>query len=387
MADWMPLPAKERKFALDVLRGISLLGIFVVNMLSFEFPYLYINPYDWFKAGDQTVAAWIQVFFQSSFYPVFSLLFGYGLMFQKQRAEKAGANFFRFAFRRLTVLLVFSLVHAFLIWSGDILAAYAVFGMILLPFLKLDGKVLIYAGAVLFFVPHLLSSLYLMVMALEFPNTSVLYADLKNVTDSLQVYGSGSYMDITKRRFLDWYHVYGPPGGWNAFFSIFPLMMAGAGICGENWLQDGRITMKKWLLFFFVCFASGLFCKLLPILAAANVPFMYIQQTIGGTLLSGAYIALVMLAVQLPHAKLFLNPVAKAGRMPLSIYIGQSVIGTMIFYAYGLGLYGKLSVTVGMGLTVLIYLIQMMLADMWLLRFRYGPLEWIWRILSYGKKP
>ncbi|APB38436.1 DUF418 domain-containing protein [Weizmannia coagulans] len=382
MAEWAPIREKRRNPAIDILRGFSLFGILMVNMLSFLSPYLYINPYDWFKAEDRAIVTWIEVFFQSSFYPIFAFLFGYGLMVQKQRAERAGVEVYQFLFRRLSVLLVLGLAHAWLIWPGDILAAYAVFGMMLLPFLKLGGKVLMFGGAALFFIPHLLISFYLMVMAIRSPDASLLYTDWRNATASLQVYANGSFIDITKRRWLDWYAVYGPSGTWHAFLSVFPLIMAGAGVCREGWLTKRRIPAKKWLLFFCCCFAFGLFCKLLPVIVAPILPFLYIRETIGGVILSGAYVALIELCVKHRLAD-FLRPVAMAGRMSLSNYISQSGLASLIFYAYGLGLYGKLSVSSGVLLVVLLFLMQVLVSDIWLHRFRYGPLEWGWRRLSY----
>ncbi|WP_018662419.1 DUF418 domain-containing protein [Heyndrickxia acidiproducens] len=381
MPEFQPVDDQERNPAVDVLRGISLLGIFVVNMLFYQSPYLYVDPYEWFQGGNRAAAEWIQVLCQSSFYPIFALLFGYGLMVLKERAAERGAAFSRYAQRRLLVLLFVGMVHAFLIWAGDILIPYAVFGLMLLPLLKWDGKILVYAGAVLYFMPHLLFALYLMVMAVKFPNTALIFADLISVQDSIRAYAEGSFAEISRQRWLDWKHVYGSARILPVFFAVFPLMAAGAGIRKEKWFENRNSSTITWVMAFVVCLAAGLSIKLLPVMAVPNQAFVYLQQTIGGAVLSGAYIALVMLVMRFRFARVLLKPLAKAGKMPLSIYIGQSLAGTFIFYAYGLGLYGKMAVVTGIWLAITIFLVQVLLAELWLMRFRRGPLEAVVRAL------
>ncbi|MBU0906352.1 MAG: DUF418 domain-containing protein, partial [Firmicutes bacterium] len=113
-----PTQLSERVVALDMMRGFSLLGIFIVNMLAFHTPFYYIDPYTWFTVpADRDAFQWIDIAIQGSVYPLFSMLFGYGLAIQFTKARERGVSFPKLALRRLLVLLGFGIVHAFFIWS------------------------------------------------------------------------------------------------------------------------------------------------------------------------------------------------------------------------------------------------------------------------------
>ena len=102
-----PVGEKERVISIDVMRGFALLGIFVVNMLFFHSPYIYINPYTWYQIpGDYETHKWIDIFVQGSVYPLFSMLFGYGLAMQFMKSQERGTSFSKLAVRRLSVLLI-----------------------------------------------------------------------------------------------------------------------------------------------------------------------------------------------------------------------------------------------------------------------------------------
>jgi uncharacterized protein len=136
-----PLQESNRILSLDRMRGFAMLGIFLVNMLSFHSPLLYIDPLKWWKDPlDQGFYVSIDIFVQASFYPLFSMLFGYGLVLLRERAQLKGISFIPIALRRLSLLLVIGLIHAFFIWHGDILFNYAFLGLIFLLFIRLSGR-------------------------------------------------------------------------------------------------------------------------------------------------------------------------------------------------------------------------------------------------------
>jgi uncharacterized protein len=383
-----PTPMNERISTLDVLRGFCLLGILIINMMSFHAPVLYYNPYEWWKNGDETLYRWIEILVESSFYPIFAMMFGYGSVILRDRVIQRGMSmsFNNLFLRRLVFLLLIGLLHAFFIWSGDILANYAIYGMLLLFMLGWSGQVLIISGITLFLIPNLLFSVYIMFNALIDPNTTLLYADITNVTKSIASYSTGSYWNITQQRFMDWTAVNGSGNIFFSIFSILPLMMIGAGASKLKWLQKAKDQRKKWMLIFIISFVLGLFLKSLPLFIDPNLAFKYIQQSLGGTIFSFAIVALIVLLMTNGVFAKLLKPIATAGRMSLTIYLCQSIIGTLIFYHYGLGFYGDISLSTGTLLAVLIYIIQVILAEIWFMRFKNGPLEKIWRIATYWKK-
>jgi len=381
-----PIQKEKRISSLDVLRGISLLGIVIVNMISFNAPVLYYNPYEWWKDSDAEVYQWVELIFQSSFYPIFAMMFGYGSVILRQRIKDRGLSFTHLYIKRLLFLLVIGLLHAFFIWSGDILANYAIYGMLLMVLLELSGEVLLISGIMLFLIPNLLFILYILVNAIIDPNTTLMYADIANVNKAFNTYSTEGYLEITKQRITDWIAVNGSSNLFFSVFSILPLMMIGAGASKMNWLQNAKIHKKKWLFLFIVTFVIGIFLKSLPVLIDSNLAFKLIQQTIGGTIFSIAIVSFIVFLMTNRICEKLLRPIATAGRMSLTIYLVQSIVGSLIFYHYGLGLYGGLTLLSCVLMGLFIYIIQIIIAEIWFMKFQYGPLEKIWRMVTYGKK-
>ncbi|MEI5906493.1 DUF418 domain-containing protein [Bacillus spongiae] len=380
-----PIEETARIDSLDMIRGISLLGIFLINMMSFHSPFMYYNPYQWWsESGESSLYMFLDIFVQASFYPLFAMVFGYGLVIQRERSLERGVSFLPLGFRRLCVLLGFGIIHAFLIWSGDILINYALFGMILLVMLRWSGKILLILGIVLFFIPQLLiSGLFLLSYFVE-PNQMLYFTDMKAVENAVTAYSTGSFMDIFSQRYKDWFLVNGPMNLPFLLLSILPMMMIGAGASKLNMLQRARAMKRVWVAILIVTLTIGIGIKALPFLIEANYSFAIIQDLLGGPFLSVAYAAIIVLLSMNNVMNKILRPFAKAGKMSLTIYLSQSIIGTFIFYSYGLGLYGEVTLITGAWLVVGIFLIQVILAEIWLSRFQYGPMEKLWRTLTYG---
>jgi uncharacterized protein len=380
-----PIEPSDRIISLDILRGFCLLGIFIVNMISFHSPFLYYDPLEWWRFEEKTAYEWIEVLVESSFYPIFAMMFGYGLAIMRERILQKGENFFRLAARRLVVLLGIGCVHAFLIWSGDILISYAICGLLVLGFLKSSGKTLLFSGITLFLIPNLLFGLYLLWSALVSPNQAAIYADITNIQSSISAYGAGGFGAIMKQRLIDWLAVNGPDNMVFLVFGILPFILIGAGASKLKWMEKANVEKTKWVLILGLSLVAGIFLKSLPIVITENLAYQYIAEKIGGPVLSFAYIALILLITSGKWGFICLKPLAAAGRMSLTIYLLQSIIGTLIFYHYGLGLYGQVTLEDGTYLAIGIYFILVILADCWFLKFRYGPLERVWRHLTYGK--
>ncbi|WP_406687428.1 DUF418 domain-containing protein [Rossellomorea vietnamensis] len=387
MNNLSPIEQSERIVSLDVIRGFSLLGIFIINMISFHSPFLYFDPYTWWKTPEDTALfPWIDVLVQASFYPLFAMMFGYGLGIQQQRATMKGTSFYLFGVRRLLILLGIGCIHAFLIWSGDILINYAVFGLILLGFMRLSGKGLMWLGGMLFLMPQLFFSILLVLMTFSDPTGVTNYTNIAALQDSVSAYASGSFSSIMEQRFQDWYMVNSPDNLLFLLLSILPMMMIGAGASKLQLLSKVRKHKKVWMITGGCTLLVGIIIKSLPLLIESNFAYSYIQDFLGGPFLSVSYAIILSLLLLNEKMMKWSKPFASVGKMSLSNYLMQSIIGTLIFYSYGLGLYGEVTLTTGTMLAVGIYVIQVILSEMWLSKFQYGPVEKLWRVLSYGRR-
>lgn len=382
-----PTQLSERVVALDMMRGFSLLGIFIVNMLAFHSPFYYIDPYTWFQVpADKEAFQWIDIVVQGSVYPLFSMLFGYGLAMQYEKTMERGTSFRNLALRRLFVLLGFGIIHAFFIWSGDILITYAISGLLLMWVLRLSWKLLVSIALVLYLIPNFAFSLLSYLAVKKYPEDSVIYAGIQQIEASILAFGSGSWADIFAQRAADWNYANGPFMFAFLLVTIFPYMMLGAAASKAKLIQ--RTAEKKifWLLLIGLTIAIGTFIKLLPYTQSVNYFTMYVQDIFGGPLQAVAYAGIIALLCQLPLFRKVFSPVAKAGRMSMTTYLTQSIVATTIFYSYGFGLYGKVDVMTGTWMAIGIFVIQLIFAELWLSKFNQGPVEALWKRLTYGNQ-
>lgn len=378
----------KRIVSVDVMRGFAILGIYLVNMMAFHSPFIYIDPLKWWDDPiDQTVYSTIDFLAQASFYPLFSMLFGYGLVILRDRAIVKGVNFHFIAIRRLGVLLLIGIIHAFLIWEGDILILYAVFGFLSLLFLHISGKKLLLSGVLLYIIPHLLLFLLFSAMLIFMPQESFDISDPSSAEASIQAYQSGTFSEITHQRIHDWSRS-NNMGSLPVFLvTIFPLFLIGAGVAKLGWISNAEEHMGKLKKILLFTLPLGLLLKSMPYLMGRNFANDYLQDFFGGVLMAIAYaclIAVVMEKFQGGKLLLFLAPV---GKLSMSNYLFQSVVTTLIFYNYGLGFYGKISLTAGVLLALGIFFIQVLMSHFWVKRFYYGPVEWLWRSVTYLNKP
>lgn len=377
-----PVSLDERVESIDVMRGFALLGILLINMLAFHSPFSYIDPYTWFDgAGDQATFTFLDIFIQASFYPLFAMLFGYGLGIQFLRAEKRGKSFAPMAVKRLAVLLVFGILHAFLLWFGDILITYAIMGFLLIGMMRLDSKWLLSLGLIIYAIPQ---TLLLMILFAAVAMDSSFYTGIQEVQNSMAAYGGGSFAEIFRQRFDDWYYVNNPLNYIVLTVTILPFTMIGAAAAKWRLIERANELKKLWLGLAIGGFALGLLLKLMPYIIEPNIAMTFTQDIFGGPLLAVAYAAVIALLSRKGTVPLLMRPLVKTGRMSLTIYIMQSLIATTIFYSYGLGLYGQINLLTGTLLALGIFAVQLIFAEIWLSKFSQGPLEMLWRKITYG---
>lgn len=381
-----PTGEKERVISIDVMRGFALLGIFVVNMLFFHSPYIYVNPYTWYQnPADFETYKWIDIFVQGSVYPLFSMLFGYGLAMQFLKTQERGISFAKLAVRRLLVLLGIGCIHAFLIWSGDILITYALAGLVLILMIRLKPLWLFVISAALFLIPNGLLSGLLYLMAKVEPDAATIYTGIQEVEASIVAYSQGSWVDVFWQRLDDWLYM----TQYGLFilmilFMIVPFLLIGAAAAKLKLIERVRELKVFWIVTVIITLVAGTAIKWLPFMIEANIFTMTVQDSFGGPLQAIAYAGIIALICTIPVVPKILSPVAKAGRMSMTLYLMQSIIATTIFYAYGFGLYGKIDIVTGTWMAVGIYVLQLVFAEIWFMRFKQGPVEAMWRKLTYS---
>ncbi|HSJ37882.1 MAG TPA: DUF418 domain-containing protein [Planococcus sp. (in: firmicutes)] len=379
-----PVALDERVESIDLMRGFALLGILLINMLAFHSPFSYIDPYTWFDGqGDGAVFSFLDIFIQASFYPLFAMLFGYGLGIQFLRAEKRGKAFAPMAVKRLAVLLVFGILHAFLIWFGDILITYAIMGFLLIGMMRLQSKWLLSLGLIIYAIPQ---TLLLIILFAAVAMDSSFYTGIQEVQNSIAAYGGGTYAEIFRQRFDDWFYINNPLNYIVLIVTILPFTMIGAAAAKWRLIERADELKKLWIGLAAGGFTLGLLLKLTPYIFEPNIAITYLQDIFGGPLLAVAYAAIIALMSRKGAVPRFLRPLAKAGRMSLTTYITQSLIATTIFYSYGLGLYDQVDLLTGTLLALGIFAMQLIFAEIWLSKFNQGPLELVWRKLTYGVK-
>lgn len=383
---FQPTTLDERVHTLDIIRGVSLLGILLVNMLAFSLPLPHIlDLHSWFTdIHDVLTYQTLDIYVQGSFYPLFSMLFGYGLAMQWMKAENKGVNFYRFAPKRLVVLFVIGLFHAFLIWWGDIITMYAFCGIILMLFMKLRSGWLLTCALVINGTMHLFMIFLLLLFGgnNEFETPHI---DIVAINDAITAYGTGTWVDAFMQRLND-LSVQMHPSMWiTALFTILPYMLLGAAAAKWRLVERAKALKAIWIGLAVVCVAAGLFMKSVPFHVTRTYLLEYIRVYIGGPVLAVGYGAVIVAICLIPFMPKLLSPIAKAGRMSLTLYIMQSIVCTLLFYNFGLGLYGKVDVATSIVIGIGIYIIQLAIAELWFIKFKQGPLESIVKRFTYGK--
>jgi uncharacterized protein len=378
-----PIQTHERIHSIDAMRGFAILGIFLTNMLDFHSPMLYLNPYVWWSTkSDQTIYSIIDFFVQASFYPLFALLFGFGLMIIRERSLSRGYAFTPIAIRRLILLLLIGCIHAFFIWHGDILITYAICGFILLLFMRMSGKGLFLTGILLYVIPNLLMGLLLFLAAIFSPMTD--YSNHDEANQSVEMYQNGSFLEVASQRFYDWSQVNSFETFPIIFFTIFPFLLIGAGVAKLNWIKNNGMNKKRLTVLLIIFVIVGSLLKILPF-GVRNLFSEYVQDIFGGPLLAVSYAIVIILLIE--KFSSILKMFQAVGKLALTNYLFQSIVSTLLFYSYGLGLYNKISVGEGTILALCIFMIQALISIIWTQKFHFGPIEWIWRAVTYWKKP
>ena len=382
--NFQPTSLNERVDSLDILRGFSLLGILLVNMFAFYLPMPYIDLGNWFtEAKDIIWHQTLDIYVQSSFYPLFSMLFGYGLAMQFMKAERTGRNFYQFAPKRLVILLIVGLLHAFFIWWGDILTMYAFCGFILILFLRFGSGWLLTFGLVINGIMQLFFIAFYALFGMASMVVEEQAVDIEMINEAITAYGIGSWTDAFLQR-LDDLSLQMGIGMWiSALLTILPYMLIGAAMAKWRLIERGKELKGLWITLTICGLALGLFIKSAPFMYTRTYLLDYLKVYVGGPILSIGYIGVIVCLCMIPVIPKLLKPFAKAGRMSLTLYLMQSIICTLLFYNFGFGLYGKVDVQMATFIALGLFVIQLIFAEIWFTKFKQGPIELAVKKLTY----
>ncbi len=402
-----PVQQAERIQIVDILRGFALFGILLVNMAIFSQPFQSILfPADPGMPWYDRAATWLIHFLaEGKFYALFSMLFGLGMILLMGRVEARGRRFVPFYVRRLLALLLIGLVHAFLIWPGDILILYALVGFLLLLFRKARPRTLLIWAVILIAIPLLFIAVATGLVALggmtpegaqqidqSFAATKAGY--LADVARGDEVYAGGDFLEITTQRAYD-YMSMGPVTAFVLGFNILAMFLVGAWFGKQrifNDLDAHRAFFRKLLTWGLIVglLGNAIYATLIMNIprydASVELLIATVAQAIGAPLLMLAYVAAISLLALRPAWGRRLAVLAPVGQMALTNYLLESILSTTIFYGYGLALFGQVGAAWGIVLTIVIYLLLIPFSHWWMKRFLYGPAEWLWRSMTYWKR-
>ena len=371
-----PVAPSERIDAIDVLRGIALFGVMAINVtMVFRVSIFeqFIRARHPASPLDRIVETILTLAVDLKAFALFSLLFGIGLAIQFERLSGSPRRTILLV-RRLVVLLAFGLIHLCLIWNGDILTEYALVGLLVLPLL-FGPPWLLGTSAIGFLALYL--ALQIGMPDGVFPTDYVLARD---VAEANRIYATGGFAEVLAFRLRELplivtLHVY-------IFARTIGLFLLGA-LAWRAGLLRNPPAVQTWRLVLagvgggaalVLSHAAGVFSGRTAIIASP----------LGTVLLALGYAAAIVGITNLPRGKAWLGWAAPLGRMAFTNYLAQSVIFGWIFYGYGLGLFGQLGVASALAIGMAFYAAQVLFSAWWLRRYRYGPVEWLWRTLMYG---
>jgi uncharacterized protein len=373
-----PVNPSERIDAIDALRGLALFGVLAINVVM-EFRVSIFEQFLPLPATtstlDRAVLNFLMAAIELKAFALFSLLFGVGLAIQFERLAPNPRRAI-LLLRRLGVLLMFGLIHLFLIWNGDILTEYSLAGFIVLPLLW-GPRWLLAAGAALFLALYLAQPL--LPPAVPWPTTAWFWT---HVAEARQVYGSGGFLEILA------FQIREVPAMLPLHVWIFPRTIALFLFGMLVWRTDviRRPAAHGGLLF--AVALTGVFAGSALTLAEPRMLWLgrgwFSLERLAGVLLATGYAAAAFAALNTGIGSRLLGWAAPLGRMAFTNYLTQSVIFSWIFFGYGFGLFGRVGVVAALAIGIGVYVAQVVLSAWWLRYYRFGPVEWLWRSLMYG---
>lgn len=390
-----PVRPGERIAGLDVLRGWAMFGVLLSNLNDWYFPR---DP----RTSLDTALSFAQDWFvEGRFYSLLVLLFGVGFAIQLTRARERGLDLRNVYLRRSAALLGIGLMHALLIWHGDVLTQYALAAFTLLLFRDATPRQMLAWGILLSCAGTYIAG------HLHFALGQTYTVSFAFARGRPWTYAHGTLAQIQAQRFQDLWNWWGH-FGLNVYFGTVGAFLLGAWAYATGLVQRIITNRRTTWTFLAVCLVVLLFSTSLDVFNWGDAIWPPIQRVPTSLLhwsswnprrvvfalldqseRAGAlvYAALLLLVFQTRRGRAILSPMAALGRMGLTTYLTQSLICTTLFYSYGLGWFGSVTFAGMAAITLTIYAVQLVISTWWLKRFRFGPAEWLWRTVTYGHAP
>jgi uncharacterized protein len=388
---------QERIPEVDLLRGLAVFGMIVWNFRSVS-----MGNYSIAGRLDYVVCGIISILrIEHTVYPLFSFLFGWGLATQIIRSQSKCAPYASIFLRRLLALMALGIAHYILLYEPDILHMYAMLGVLLPFFVNRSHRTILIAAVLFTGIPVLASALLSKYIPVEFYYGGGMPTKSWAPGDIVQSH----YSDMIVSRARDFIRVHANPHTYIEMLPIFGMFLLGLYAARRRVFQDisANTRLMRHALWFSLTLALlGLgwlftigrlsFVEATGLAWLSPVDHVLSRKSLQTLIelysnhaLSLFYASLAVLLSQNNTWRRLFRPLAKVGQLALTAYLLHSVMGTTIFYGYGLGLCGKLGCAPGEVLAVFVFIVQAILGNWWLRRFQFGPMEWIWRSLTYGK--
>ena len=395
-----PITARERIRSLDVLRGVALLGILPMNIQAFSMiSAAYVNPtaYGDFHGANYWVWFLCHLLADEKFMTIFSMLFGAGIFLMSSHTEAAGKNPAALHFRRMGWLILFGLLHAYLLWYGDILVNYGLCGLLAYRYRKATPRKLMVYGIAFTAV----ASLLFFYTAWSIPHwpahqreafTQQMWQPTPAMTaEEVAAYRSG-WLGEMRQRASDAAVIEFQGFLFLAFWRVEGLMLIGMALFKLG-VFSARASARVYWRFMVAAVVVGIpaitYGVYRQVASGWDMRYSFFLASQynywASILVALGWVGAAMLLCQSP-LKRFTKPLAAVGRMAFSNYILDTVICTSIFYGFGLGLFGKLSRVQQIEIVFAIWIVQLVISPIWLKYFQFGPLEWLWRSLTYWKR-
>ena len=376
-----------RIHAIDGIRGFSLFGILLANMLIFQYGLWGKDEIHLFELSrvDQYTYTFTKIFIEGSFMPIFTFLFGYSMIMMKNSLERKNLRVKWHLFRRMIMLIVIGLLHSIYFWEGDILFLYGAMGILLLMFVNRKPKTILIWGVSLF----LLFGIGSFFGEEELQQADMDFTDAY-IEKTTEIYSSGTYAEIKDYRNNNEEDPLSKELGESKMvflvlltpLVIAPMFLFGMYAAKRKMFFRPHKEKRFYWIGFILCLPVGLLLNIIGYFYSDNNWAMG-SAMIGEILLAFGYIFLVALLYCRKSKFRILTYLESIGKLSLTNYIMQTVICTTIFYGYGFALFGRAGVTDGILLGIVVFALQIYFSTIYLNHFRYGPLEKITRSFTY----
>jgi len=395
-------PTTNRILVIDALRGIALLGILLAHMcywfITDGIPNKIFEQYQ--DVGNGIITTITELFISGKFFAYFSFLFGLSFYLQMHSMEQQGEKFiFRYGWRIIIMGIIGFLHH--LCWAGDILSIYAPLGLLLIPMRKLPMGLILFLGIAL--AINLPGKIIQIMDILQQPVNQAAQGNINDYDTKAKAYydimTKAGWTALIKHNFYAFKSKFEFQFSSGRIYITYGFFLLGMYTGRKGWLQDVlqyRLQIKKiiarsfWIML--ICLLGGLGLMLgnnhfklgWDQKPAMWLLFSFFYDTFNAALVV-LYASGFTSLLYKTKRKLIFNGFATIGKMALTCYLTQTMLALFLFYGVGLGFGGKTSPLLNWGIAIVFFILQAILANLWLKKYQYGPIEWLWRSLTYFK--